>query len=406
MKRSISKKAKKVIEKGIEELNRTSSLERITKIGAQMMLQVAIEEEVKAYIRRDYYERNDSAQGSRSGSKPRTIKVGSGDIEIEMPQVKSAFGPFHSVILPPGMTQMDEIQEVIPLLYMHGLSTRRVKKAVGKLIGKRGLSHQNVIRVTNRIVEEFNSWKRRDLSELKVAYLILDGTRLAVRAGTKDKEAVLVAWGFLEDGSLELLSVSLGNQESYSAWKGFLEDMVKRGMTEPMLTVVDGCPGLIRAVEEMFPDSDIQRCTKHKTENVLDKVLKVDKDKVHESLRKIFYASTEEHAREAVEMFKRAWSAKYPSATECLMTDIEACLTYYKYPYQHWKRIRTTNVVERSFKEVKRRTKGIRFNDEQRALAMAYWQLKELKWNGVSMTAATKAILTGIRASKIQRIAA
>lgn len=184
------------------------------------------------------------------------------------------------------------------------------------------------------------------------------------------------------------------------------EDMLRRGITEPMLTVVDGCPGLIKAVEEVFPGSDIQRCTKHKTENVLDKVLKVDKDKVHASLRKIFYASTEELAREAIEMFKKAWGAKYPSATECLMTDIEACLTYYKYPYRHWKRIMTTNVVQRSFKEVKRRTKGIRFNDEQRALAMAYWQLKELKWNGVSMTSATKAILARIWASKIQGIAA
>lgn len=193
---------------------------------------------------------------------------------------------------------------------------------------------------------------------------------------------------------------------SHSAWKGFLEDMVKRGLNEPLLTVIDGCPGLIKAVQEVFADSDIQRCTKHKTENVLDKVVKADKDKVHESLRKIFYASTGEHAREAVEMFKKAWGAKYSSATECLLEDIEACLTYYKYPYQHWKRIRTTNVVERSFKEVKRRTKGIRFNDEQRALAMVYWQLKELKWNGVNMTAATKAILAGIRASKIERIAA
>jgi transposase-like protein len=406
MKKSLTKKAKKVIEKSIEELKQTSSLERVTKIGAQMMLQVAIEEEVTAYLNRDYYERNVTATGSRSGSKPRTIKIGNGDIGIEMPQVRHAGGPFHSELLPPRMTQMDEIQEAIPLLYMHGLSTRRVKKAVGKLIGKKGLSHQNVIRITNRIVDEFTAWKRRDLSDLNVKYLVLDGTRLGVRAGTKEKEAVLVAWGFLEDGRLELLSVLLGNRESYSAWKGFLEDMVMRGLTEPMLTVIDGCPGLVKAVEEIFSGSDIQRCTKHKTENVLDKVLKADKDNVHESLRKIFYASTGEHAREAVEMFKKARGAKYPSATECLMTDIEACLTYYKYPYQHWKRIRTTNVVERSFKEVKRRTRGIRFNDEQRALAMVYWQLKELRWYGVRMTSATKAILAKIRISKMQRIAA
>lgn len=318
-----------------------------------------------------------------------------------MPQVRNARGPFYSQILPPRITQMDEIQEIIPLLYMHGLSTRRVKKAVGKLIGEKGLSHQNIIRITNRVVDEFTTWKKRDLSDLNVMYLIFDGTRLGVRAGTREKEAVFVAWGFLEDERLELLSVSLGNQESYGAWKGFLEDMVRRGIKEPMLTVIDGCPGLIKAVEKIFPDSDIQRCTKHRTENVLDKVLKADKDKVHESLRKIFYASTGEHAREAVEMFKKAWGAKYPSATECLMTDIETCLTYYKYPYQHWKQIRTTNVIERSFKEVKRRTKGIRFNDEQRALAMVYWQLKELRWYGVSMTSATKAILARIKASSV-----
>ena len=128
---------------------------------------------------------------------------------------------------------------------MHGLSTRKVKKAVGKLLGKRGLSHQNVVRISGKIVEEFNSWKERDLSNLEVVYLILDGTRLGVRGGTKEKEAVLVAWAFLEDGSRKLLSVSLGNQESSSAWKGFLDDMVRRGLREPMLTVIDGCPGLI-----------------------------------------------------------------------------------------------------------------------------------------------------------------
>src|SRR4030043_207181 len=148
---------------------------------------------------------------------------------IEMPQVRNAGDPFHSKILPPRMTQMDEIQEIIPLLYMNGLSTRKVKKAVGKLIGEKGLSHQNVIRITNRIVDEFTVWKRRDLSGLDVKYLVLDGTRLGVRAGTKEKEAVLVAWGFLEDGSLELLSVLLGNRESYRAWEGFLEGMVMRG---------------------------------------------------------------------------------------------------------------------------------------------------------------------------------
>ena len=405
--RSLSKKSKKIIEKSIEGHMQLNSLAELTRIGARMMLEVAIEEELTAFLGRDYYERRNGQEGSRSGSKPRRIKIGCGDIEIEMPKVRDAGRPFHSELLPPGVTRMEEIQDIIPLLYMNGISTRKVKKSVEKLLGKRGLSHQNVIRITEKVVEEFKQWKRRDLTNIKVAYLILDGTRLAVRAGTREKEAVLVAWGFLEDGSLEPLSISLGSQESYNAWKWFLEDMVKRGLQEPILVVIDGCPGLIKAVKEVFPISDIQRCTKHKTENVLDKVLKEDREKVKDSLRKIFYAPTYDHAKEAVELFKGKWGRKYSSAVEILTEDIELCLTYYKYPYRHWKRIRTTNVVERSFGEVKRRTKGIgRFQDEQRALAMVYWQLKELRWYGVNMTKETRAILAAIKVSKLEGIAA
>jgi len=407
MKKSLSKKARKVIEEGVQEFMEMPPLTELTKIGARMMLQSAMEEEVTAYLQRDYYERNTEAKGSRSGSKPRSVKIGSGDIGLKMPQVKNAGGPFHSRILPPRMTQMDEIQEIIPLLYMNGLSSRKVKKAVGKLIGKKGLSHQNVLRISGRIVDEFNAWKKRDLSMLQVVYLVLDGVRVGVRAGTKEKEAVLVAWAFLEDGSRELVGVSLGNSESYNAWKGFLEDLMRRGMGAPMLTVIDGCPGLIKAVDEVFPESDKQRCTKHRTENVLDKVLEQDKASVKESVRKVFYASTYEHAKEAVELFKKKWGLKYPSAVECLTENIEDCLTYYKYPYQHWLKIRTTNIVERSFKEVKRRVRVAgRFQNEERGLTMVYWQLHELKWNGVSMTKEAKAILTKIRASRMQRVAA
>lgn len=392
----------------MEEFKQRNSLVEFTKVGARMMIQIALEEELRAFLGRDYYERRSSGQeGSRAGSKPRTVKIGCGDIKIEMPKVRDAGGPFHSEFLPPRVTRMEEIQDMIPLLYMNGLSTRKVKKSVAKLLGKRGLSHQSVIRITEKVVEEFRQWKRRDLTNLKVAYLILDGTRLAVRAGTREKEAVLVAWGFLEDGSLEPLSISLGSQESYNAWKWFLEDMVRRGLQEPMLIVIDGCPGLIKAVKELFPDSDLQRCTKHKTENVLDKVLKVDREDVKDSLRKIFYAPTYNHAKEAVELFKDKWGKKYPLAVEILMEDIELCLTYYKYPYRHWKRIRTTNVVERSFGEVKRRTKGVgRFQDEERALAMVYWQLQELRWYGVDMTKEARAILAAIKVSKLERAAA
>ena len=151
MKKILAKKARKVIEDGVQEFMEMPPLSELTRIGARMMLQSGLEEEVTAYLQRDYYARNAEAKGSRSGSKPRSVKVGSGDIGLRMPQVRDAGGPFHSRILPPRMTQMDEIQEIIPLLYMNGLSSRKVKKAVGKLIGKKGLSHQNVMRISGRI---------------------------------------------------------------------------------------------------------------------------------------------------------------------------------------------------------------------------------------------------------------
>jgi transposase-like protein len=346
IKRSLSKKAKKVIEKHLEEFSQRSSLVELTKAGARMMLQVALEEELTVFLGGDYYERLEGVRGYRSGSKPRTIKIGCGQIEVEMPKVRDAGGPFHSRILPPRMTRMEEVEEVIPLLYMNGLSTRKVRRSVARLFGRRGLSHQNVLRITGKIVEGFREWKRRDLSGLRVAYLILDGIRLGVRAGTSQKEAVLVAWAFLEDGRCELVSVSLGNQESYSAWKGFLEDMVERGMKGPLLTVIDGCPGLRRAVEEILPNSDIQRCTKHRMEKVLNKVLKEDRAGVKDSLSKIFYASTYEHAKVAG-----------------------------------------------------------RCRDEERALTLVWWQMKELRWYGVRMTGEARAILEGIKTSKLERVA-
>lgn len=407
MLRSLSKKGRKVIEENLLAIKELpSSLMEVTRIGARLMLQSALEEEVTVFLERDLYERKEVGKGSRNGYKPRTVKVGSGGIGLRMPQVRGV-NPFHSRLLPPRLTRMNEIEEMIPLLYMNGVPTRKVKRAVGKLLGEKGFSHQNVSRISGKIVEEFNNWKKRDMSKHNIVYLILDGIRLGVRRCTKEKEAVLVAWGFMEDGSRELLGVSLGNQESYNAWKSFLEDMTKRGLTDPMLAVIDGCPGLIKAVEELFPDADTQRCTKHRTENVLDKVLKADRDKVKDSLRKVFYAPTYGHAKEAVELFKREWGRRYPSVTECLLEEIEACLTYYKYPYRHWKRIRTTNAAERGFREVKRRTKGIgRFQNEERALTMVYWQLKELRWYGVAMTNEAKAILAEIRASKIKDMAA
>lgn len=409
MELKLSKKSQEVIKEIMDGRLFEHPLALIAKAGARLMLQVALEEELFEVLGRDHYGRCQDSKGKRNGYKGRTVKLSCGDIKIKMPQVRDMGMPFHSKILPPYETRMEELEEVIPLLYFNGISTRKVKRSLKKILGKRGLSHETVSRLAAKIVNEFRVWKTRDLSDLKILYLIVDGIRLGVRAGTKEKEAVLVAQAFLENGKRVLLSVALGARESHGSWDSFLTDMKERGLNDPLLIITDGSPGLLRALSEVFPDVDTQRCTKHKMANVLEKVLKADHKEVKDDLRKVFYAPTLEHAKEAQALFEKKWRKKYPSAVDCLIKDIDSCLTYYKFPYIHWKRIRTTNAIERGFREVRQRVRGIgRFKDEERALAFVYRQMKEAqeRWKGLSMTEEARDILRLLKSIKMERLAA
>jgi transposase-like protein len=402
MRKSLSKKSEKVIREVIEGGRLFENpLSAMAREGARMMLRVALEEELTEAIGRDLYERTEGARGSRNGYKQRTVKLSCGDITVQVPKARGL--SFRSKVLAPYQTRMEELEEVIPLLYMNGLSTRRVKRSLRKVLGKKGLSHQTVSNISGKVVEEFNEWKRRDLSGLNVLYLVVDGIRVGVRAGTSEKEAVLVANAFLSNGRREVLGVALGNRESYLSWKGFFDDLRERGLKDPLLIVSDGCPGLLRAMEEVFPGVETQRCTKHKMDNVLEKVLKEDHEEVRDDLRRVFYGPTLEHSREAVALFERKWKKRYPSAVECLLMGIEKCQSYYRFPYTHWRRIRTSNGVERGFGEVRRRIRGMgRFKDEQRALATVWWLMKDCqqRWYGVGMTKEARKILARLRSEK------
>lgn len=374
----------------------------VTKLGARLMLQVALEEEVLAFLERDWYERRSSSAppGWRNGSKPRTVKVTGGDVTLAMPQVRGAGRPFHSRLLPPYTTRLKELEEAIPLLYLHGLSTRRVRKALGKLLGKRGLSQTTVVRLTQKLVEAFQAWRRRDLSPLDVVYLFLDGIRLGVRAGTREKEAVLVAHAVLADGRREVLAVALGGRESTRAWTDLLEDLKRRGLRDPVLIITDGGGGLVAAVEACFPEVPRQHCTKHKLANVLEKVPKGVQAEVGDAARRVLYAPTRHQAEEALALFERTYRKRFPSAVECLHRDLDACWTYYRFPMSHWKRIRTTNVLERSFREVRRRVREVgRFHDELRALALVHAVLQEAQagWQRLAMSPEVQRLLATLR---------
>ncbi len=400
----LSKKSEKVIKEMVEGGRLFENpLSMMAREGARMMLRVALEEEMTATLGRDLYERAEGSIGRRNGYKQRTVKLSCGDITIPMPKARGLDEPLHSKVLPPYRTRMEELEETIPFLYMNGLSTRKVKRSLKKVFGEKGLSHSTISNITAKVVDEFNAWKKRDLSGLSVLYLVIDGIRLGVRTDTKEKEAVLVATAFLEGGRREVLGVSLGNRESTASWKGFLEDMRERGLKNPLLIISDGCPGALHALAEVFPKVGVQRCTKHRMENVLEKVLKDDRVEVRDDLRMVFYSSTLEHSLEALELFRKKWSKRYPSAVDCLMTDIDRCQTYYKFPIAHWKRIRTTNAIERCFREVRQRVKTIgRFKDEQRALATVWWLMNDAqkRWYGVRMTKEAMEILNKLRGEK------
>ena len=409
MRKRLSKKSEKVIKEMMGQRLFEHPLALAAKAGARMMLQIAVEEEIADVLGRDHYERIEQANGYRNGYKKRTVKLSCGDITVDMPKARDMGEPFHSGIIRPYQTRMKELDDVIPLLYMNGISTRKVKRSLKKVLGKKGLSHQTISNITVKIVEEFKQWKQRDLSSLDVLYIIIDGIRIGVRSGTKEKEAVLAANAFLEDGSREVLSVGLGNRESYNSWKYFLEDMRNRGLKDPLLLVTDGCPGLLKAIEELFPGVESQRCTKHKMENVLEKVLKQDHNEVRDDVRKVLYAPTVEHSNEALRLFERRWDKRYPSAVECLNNGIEKCQSYYRFPYAHWKRLRTTNVIERGFREVRQRVRGIgRFKDEERALATVWWLMKDCqdRWYGVRITEEAKEILNRLKEATKEKEAA
>ena len=399
--RKLPRKAAQLVEAAMQTATSQHPLAWIAQWGARLMLQVALEEEVMAFLQRDWYERRPGGSSIwRNGSKPRTVKVAGGDVTIAMPQVRGAGQPFHSGLLPPYLTRMRELEEAIPLLYLHGLSTRRVRKALGKLWGQRGLSKTTVVRLTQRLVEAFVTWRQRDLSPLEVVYLFLDGIRLGVRKGTREKEAVLVAHAVLADGRREVLAVALGSRESTRAWADLLEDLKRRGLPEPVLVITDGGGGLLAAVEAHFPEMLRQHCTKHKLTNVLEKVPKGCQGEVGDAARWVLYAPTLAQAQEALVLFKRAYAKRFPSAVECLQRDLEACWTYYRFPLRHWRRIRTTNVLERSFREVRRRVRQIgRFQDELRALAMVHALLQEAQtgWQALSMSREARCILEAMR---------
>jgi transposase-like protein len=308
---------------------------------------------------RGYYERLDRAaaeQAYRNGYRQTTLETAGGKIIYDRPLVTGA-PEFKSSFHVPHMRKLKEFQNTIADLYVNGVSTRKVKKALKASAGADAkITKSTVSRVAKRVREEFAEWKKRDLSELKVVYLFLDAIRIGIRLDGAKKQAVLVAYGVMDDGSFAPISIGVGHSESNDSWGTFLRDMKARGLTDPLLTISDGNQGVIASIDAVFPLSWRQRCVRHKIENVLGAVPKEDHEAVRADLDLIFYGATSlEQARQALGDFRRKYKKVYPSAIDRLESDLEQTLTYYIFPACHWRRIRTSNSLERLNLEIRRR---------------------------------------------------
>lgn len=362
----------------------------LVRQGARLMLQKALEEEITEFLGRGHYKRRQDTllTGYRNGYETVKLNLGEGQIELKQPQVRETQEDFQSAILQ-GARRSDVLEYLIPQLYIKGLSTRDIEDILQEGLKLDKVSRSVISNLSVQIEEDFNKWRQRDLSKMDILYLFIDGIYVALRQGTDKKEAILAAYGITSAGNKVLLHIEQGSKESYDVCKGFIHNMKARGLNEPLLVIRDGNPGLKRAVRECFPNSFYQHCQVHKMWNVLGKLPDNIRMQMKGLIHQAFYAKTHEEGLKTGLGIIAEFKGRFPSAMECLEKDLEEVLTCLKFPVEHRKRIRSTNLLERLFEEGRRRTKVIpRFPTEMSGMKLVYAVLIDAskKWQGVKMT--------------------
>jgi transposase-like protein len=361
------------------------SLDDLAREGALRMIAAALEAEVEEYVASFAQERDDDGRRLvvRNGkARERKLTVGSGTLAITAPRVndkrvdeEGKRQKFSSRILPAYARRSPKVTEVLPILYLHGLSTGDFGPALRDLLGEdaSGLSASSIQRLTEAWQAEHAAFRTRELRFHRYAYLFVDGVNVAVRLGEDSKLCLLVVIGVREDGCKELLAVEDGYRESEDSWAAVFRDLKDRGMNEPRLMTGDGALGAWAALRNVFPATREQRCWVHKTANVLDSLPKRLQPRAKNLLHEMAEAPSRADARNALERFRVEFEAKYPKAVAKLDKDWDALTAFYDFPAEHWRHLRTTNPIESSFATVKLRTKVTKgAGSKKAALAMAY----------------------------------
>ena len=397
------------------------ALTEVLRSGARELLQSAVEAEVAEFIagHRELKDERERQRVVRNGYKPeRTIQTGIGDVAVKAPRVRDREGSikFHSSILPAYLRRTRSIEELLPWLYLKGLSTGDFSSALTALLGQDapGLSAATISRLKEVWKEEYQRWSRRDLSGKHFVYIWVDGVHFGVRLEDAS-QCILVVIGATADGKKELLAMSDGYRESEASWKELLLDLKARGLTnDPKAAIGDGALGFWKALPQVFGTKRAQRCWVHKTANVLNCLPKGLQAKGKADLHEIWLAESRVDADQAFDRFLLTYEAKYPKATECLAKDRDPLLTFYDFPAEHWLHLRTTNPIESTFATVRLRTSKTRGCVARAGLLAMVFKLTktaEQKWHKLRGHARLGQVIEGVKfkdglQQEAQRIAA
>jgi transposase-like protein len=393
------------------------AIEKVARLGAQLLLQAAIEGEVAAFLGRERYARaaacEDARPGMRNGYCPTTIKTTAGEVTVQRPKLRGTSERFASQLFGTGVTKTNALEALVIAGFVRGLSTRDVEATLVEALGEQGaISKSTVSRVCEQIKTQFDAWCTRRLDGVELDYLFLDGSHFKYHANAA-AEPVLAAWGIDTAGKPVFVGLEAAASESGDAWEGFLIGLGERGLGCPLLVISDGAPGLISAVEHTMGAALRQRCLIHRARNLLSKVSKNAQADVKADYWAIFDIPEDvepgpaavAYVQKRIDCFAARWRDSYPAAVRCLLSDRDSLTVYLRFPREHWTRVRHSNFIERTFGESRRRVKVIgRLPGEHSCLKLVWAVLDRASagWRGFTQTPAGLRLLQDLRRSLLE----
>ena len=393
-------------------------LEQVARLGAQLLMQAALEAELTEFLGRDRYQRaaacDEARPGSRNGYREVTVKTTAGPVTLARPKLRGTTEKFASRLFGSHVTKTNALESLVIASFVRGLSVRDVEAALAEALGDQAaISKSTVSAICGQLKDEYQAWAGRRLDGITLDYLFLDASFFRMHPGSP-AEPVLAAWGVTTGGKPAFIGLAPGSGESADAWHDFLADLKDRGLPSPLLVISDGAPGLIAAIEQAFPMALRQRCLIHRARNIVAKVPAGMQAEIKDAYWQLF--DTEELKTQPgprlvelidhriTEMAGR-YAATYPAAMKCLLADREGLTAYLRFPAEHHHRIRHSSFIERTFGETRRRTKVIgRLPGETSCLTLVWAVLDRASrgWRGLTMTADGLRLLQDLRRSLLE----